>query len=68
MQSFIVKGMSLYNVGPFIIFTVTVATLVCRLVKIDPSGVEMVSSFVSISADEGVEIGFLTDFFSTACV
>jgi hypothetical protein len=36
--------------------------------KIDPSGVEMVSSFVSISADEGVEIGFLTDFFSTACV
>jgi hypothetical protein len=36
--------------------------------KIDPSGVEMVSSFVSISADEGVEMGFLTDFFSTACV
>jgi hypothetical protein len=35
--------------------------------KIDPSGVEMVSSFVSISADEGVEIDFLTDFFSTAC-
>ena len=30
----------------------------------DPSGVEMVSSFVSISADEGVEMGFLTDFFS----
>ena len=36
--------------------------------KIDPSGVEMVSSFVSISADEGVEMGFLTDFFSIACV
>jgi hypothetical protein len=32
--------------------------------KIDPSGVEMVSSFVSISADEGVEMGFLTNFFS----
>jgi hypothetical protein len=36
--------------------------------KIDPLGDEMVSSFVSISAYEGVEMGFLTDFFSTACV
>jgi hypothetical protein len=35
--------------------------------KIDPSGVEMVSSFVSILADVGVEMGFLTNFFSTAC-
>jgi hypothetical protein len=30
--------------------------------------IPQVSSFVSISADEGVEMGFLMDFFSTACV